>query len=278
MVVRVRGMIVKIKFHGRIKLDSDVMAQPGAVKKPAKSDRICHVNTRDRPFYKLEFGGAYIFYIENLMGIISAIGAFLITMLAVPTPRDAVTVALGILLGVAFLLGYAMTRLLAFMRRDTSIKRGLYCAAVSGCHFIGTTLAWGWIQVDSMHAWWLGVPLIAVAWCSLVYYYRKYGKIGLFTDGMRIGSMTFMYPDIIAVGHGTGADIEAKIPPEGKGKPMKILTPIEFEYLEDNFGIFHVYLILVTADAVYVAQSINKQSNLAQDTRNAWSRCVLGHE
>ncbi|NMC04603.1 MAG: hypothetical protein GYA24_05290, partial [Candidatus Lokiarchaeota archaeon] len=146
------------------------MAQPIEAKKPAKSDKICYVNTRDRPFYKFEFGGAYIFYIESLVGIISSIGAFFITMLALPTPWDAVYITLGILLLVAVLLGYAMTRLLAFMQRGTSIKRGLYCAAVAGCQFIGLTLAWGWIQVVKMHAWWLGAPIIAVAWCSLVYF------------------------------------------------------------------------------------------------------------
>jgi hypothetical protein len=252
-----------------------LQAQP---QKPAKSDRICHVNTRDRPFYKFEFGKVYLLYVESLAGIMVALVAFFIVMLALPTPWDAVAATLGILLAVAFVLGYVVTRMLAFVQRDVSITCGLYCAAVSGGHFAGTALVWGWIQVGSADARWLGAVVMAGAWVVLVVLHRKYGKIGLFTDGMRIGSKVFMYPDIVAVGHGTGSDIEAKIPAEGKGKPVKVLTPIEFEYIEANFGIFHVYLIVVTADAVYVAQSINKQSNLAQDARNAWSRCVLGHE
>jgi hypothetical protein len=255
-----------------------IMAQQGQPQKPAKSDRICHVNTRDRPFYKFEFGKAYLLYVESLGGIIAALMVFSIEMLVLPTPWDAIAATLGILLVAAFVLGYVVTRLLAFVQRDVSVKCGLYCAAVAGCHFVGTTLLWGWIHVGGIDIRWLGIVAIAVAWAVLAYFYRKYGKIGLFTDGMRIGSKVFMYADIVAVGHGTGSAIEAKIPEEGKGRPVTILTPLEFEYIEENFGIFHVYLIFVTKDAVYVAQSINKQSNLAQDTRNAWSRCVLGHE
>jgi hypothetical protein len=244
----------------------------------ARSDRICHVNTRDRPFYKFEFGSTFILYMESLGGIMSSLGAFFIAMLLLPTPRDAVAVILAIVLGVSFVLGYFMTKLLFFVQRSVSIKAGFACMSVSGVHFIGLGLLIRWIQVENVDVQWTGIVLVAVAWVILAALYRKYGKIGLFTDGMKIGSRVFPYPEIIAVGHGTGSAIDAKIPAEGKGKPVTMLTPIEFEYTEANFGIFHVYLIFVTKDAVYVAQSINKQSNLAQDTRNAWSRCVLGHE
>ncbi len=254
------------------------MSQQEQEKKPAKSDRICHVNTRDRPFYKFEFGNTYILYVESLGGIIASLVAFFIAILALPTPQDAVAVILAIVLAVAFMLGYVLTKLLFFMHRVASAKAGSACMLVSGMHFIGLALVFQWIQIEDIDIQWTGIGLVAVAWTILIILYRKYGKIGLFTDGMRIDLKVFMYPDIVAVGFGTGSDIEAKIPAEGNGKPVKLLTPLEFEYIEENFGIFHVYLIFVTADAVYVAQSINKQSNLAQDTRNAWSRCVFGHE
>ncbi len=254
------------------------MNQQEQAKKPARSDRICHVNTRDRPFYKFEFGNAFILYVECLGGIISSLGVFFISMPFLPSPRDAVAAVLAIALVTAFVLGYALTKLLFFLHRPASIKAGIACMFVSGVHLTGLALLFRWIQIGGIDVQWMGVGPVAVAWVVLVLLYRRYDKIGLFTDGIKIGPRVFLYPDLVAIGHGTGTAIEEKIPVEGKGKPVTMLTPIEYEYTEGSFGIFHVYLILVTADAVYVAQSLNKQSNLAQDTRNAWSRCVLGHE
>ncbi|MBN2154319.1 MAG: hypothetical protein JW839_22885 [Candidatus Lokiarchaeota archaeon] len=247
-------------------------------KKPAKSDRICHVDTRDRPFYKFEFGNAFILFIECLGGIIASLAAFCVVMLSLPTPRDAVSFVLAIDLAIAFVLGYALTKMLFYVHRVASLKGGLYCMLVSGMHSFGVALIFTWIPNDVPGGQWLGMGFVIVAWILLAMHYKRHGKIGLFTDGLKIRSRVFRYHDIIEVSYGTGSMIEDKIPASGRGKPVIKLTPMEFEYVEKDFGIFHVYLILVTADAVYVAQSINKQSNLAQDTRNAWSRCVLGHE
>ncbi len=254
------------------------MANPAQEKKPAKSDRICHVNTRDRPFYRFEFGSAFVHYVESLGGIFASLVASCIATLVLPKPKDEVIVILTIVLAIAFVLGYTLTRMLFFVKREVSIKASLHCTVIAGGQFIGIALLCGWIQIDGTDMRWPGFGIIAATWAILATFYRKYGKIGLFTDGMKIGSKVFRYTDIVAVGHGTGSSLDGNIPAEGRGKPIKILTPLEFEYIEKDFGIFHVYLVIVTADAVYIAQSINKQSNMAQDTRNAWSRCVLGHE
>ncbi|MEX2682934.1 MAG: hypothetical protein Q6373_015195 [Candidatus Sigynarchaeota archaeon] len=247
-------------------------------KKPAKSDRICHVNTHDRPFYKFEFGNDFILFIQCLGGIITSIAAFGVPMILSPAPQDAVAVVITIQLAIAFVLGYLLTKMLFYVHGDTALKGALYCMFVSGVHSLGITFLLKWIKSENSGEQWLGMGIVIAAWILLAMHYKRYGKIGLFTDGLKIGSRVFPYSDIIDVNYGTGSIIEDKIPPAGKGKPVFKLTPLQFEYIDKNFGIFHVYLIFVTADAVYIAQSINKQSNLAQDTRNAWSRYVFGRE
>ena len=144
--------------------------------------------------------------------------------------------------------------------------------------FTGVSSCLGYFELAGVQFVLIGIVLIVASLLLLFVFNARYGKIGLFTDGIKIGKRTFYYSDIIKQpSYGTGP-IEKKIPEEDKDKQVTMLTPIEYEYQEKNFGIFHVYLIFVTKDTVYIAQSINKQSNLAQDSRNAWSRCILGQE
>jgi hypothetical protein len=242
-----------------------------------KSDKICRVNSRDRPFYKFEYGTSFILFLETLAGILIGAGAFVIA-LAVQSHQNYLFPAwLLITCIAAYVIGHFVTKVMFFVYIKMSIACGITCTGVAAASFTGLCFGFGLFNLASIYFTITGSLMIAVLLVIVLFFQIRYGKIGLFTDGVKIGNQVFQYPDIIAISYGTGP-IDKKIPEEGKDKPVRILTPIEYEYVEKNFGIFHVYLIFVTNDAVYVAQSINKQSNLAQDTRNAWSRCVIGHE
>jgi len=242
-----------------------------------KSDKICRVNTRDRPFYKFEYGVSFIFFIETLAGIVTGTGAFVFAIVLPSNQIRFFPFWFAITFAVAYFFGHVLTKVMFFVYPKLSIMCGIACGGIAGMEFTGLLLSFGYFAINGIQFIITGIALVLVSWLILFLLNARYGKIGLYTDGIKIGNKVFFYPDIITSSYGTGP-IEKKIPDKGKNKPVRILTPIEYEYIEKNFGIFHVYLIFVTNDAVYVAQSLNKQSNLAQDTKNAWSRCVIGHE
>lgn len=235
------------------------------------------MNTKDRPFYKFEYGKSYIFYIETLAGITIGTSAFALAIVLPSNQLAFLFTWMVITCVVGYVIGHIITKVMFYVYRKMSIKCGMACMGVVELEFTGLSFCFGFFQLAVSQFIIVGIVMVFAAWFILFLFYVRYGKIGLFTDGVKIGKSVFKYPDIIISSYGTGP-IEKKIPDEGKDKPVLVLTPIEYEFVEKNFGIFHVYLIFVTKDAVYVAQSINKQSNLAQDTKNAWSRYVLGHE
>jgi len=215
--------------------------------------------------------------VETLAGILIGAGAFAIA-LVVPFNQFYLFPAWFVItITVSYIIGHIITKVMFFVYRKMSIMCGMACVGVAAPSFTGLCFGFGSFGFTDFQFTIIGIVMVIAMLIMLFMLNSRYGKIGLFTDGLKIGYQCFKYPDIIMSSYGTGP-IDKKIPVEGKDKPVRILTPIEYEYVEKNFGIFHVYLIFVTNDAVYVAQSINKQSNLAQDTKNAWSRCVLGHE
>jgi hypothetical protein len=220
----------------------------------------------------------FVFFLETIAGIAAGAIAATITATLSPFPWPTFLLVLLIDCGASFAAGYGVPGLVAYLHRGRTAAIALVVPAIAACTFLGLTsvIAWG-TGGDA----WLGIAgaiVVGAIGAICLKLFKSFGRIWLFTDGIRIGSWKFMYSDILAIGLGTGKKIEKNFPPEAAGKPVTLLTPLDFEYIAPDFGIFHVYLVIVTADSVFVVQSLYNQSNMAQDVKNAWSRCVFGHE
>ncbi|MFX0101859.1 MAG: hypothetical protein ACFFCS_20005 [Candidatus Hodarchaeota archaeon] len=236
-----------------------------------KSDRICHVGTSDRPFYKFQYGRAFLYYIASILGLISGIaGTFVVFSMNIIQEVN-FSLSFLIILISCIIAGFIVTRLIFFVYRLDALKAGLFTSLVAACKYLGiAALVYSFDSlVSRLATMFLGFSLVFFSWLVVVLLHRAHRRIGLFTDGIKLGNLILRYDEMEKVGFGTGP-VEKSIPKEEKDKPVEILTPIEFDFEGKDFIIHHVYLIIVTAKKVLIAQSITRQSNLAQDVRNSW--------
>ncbi|MHA1791242.1 MAG: hypothetical protein ACTSVI_01275 [Promethearchaeota archaeon] len=241
-----------------------------------KSDRICHVDTGDKPFYKFQYGGLFYYFIGVSMGLVSGTGFFIAFLILRFCGLNLSLVFFCLFESAgSFSCGFFVSKMMFYVHAPRALKNGFFSFLFSTFTFLGALFILFSFKNDPFcYAFFLnGIFLTSCAIIVEIELFKRHGKIGLFTDGVKIGSLTIMYDDIEAIGFGSGS-LERKIKELKTNKPVEILTPIEYEYVEKDFGIFHLYLIITTRDRVYVAQSINRQSNLVQDTRNAWMRYV----
>ncbi|MHA1680966.1 MAG: hypothetical protein ACTSUE_08150 [Promethearchaeota archaeon] len=245
-----------------------------------KSDRICYIDTGDKPFYKFQYGREFPRFLASMAGLISGAGAFLMTIPFATSGGAAFLVVLIAGNGGALLFGMLVTSSLFFFYMRRIIETALFSVCLFNLYFIGLFLVTGYGSIGGVPdvgvavvilGIIVGAAMIVLGTLVVSVLFARHGKVGIFTDGVKIGKRSFKYEDVIAISHGTGP-VEKSIPREGMGKELIVLTPIEYEYVGKDFGIYHVYMYLVTADAVYVAQSLNRQSNMAQDALNAWVR------
>jgi hypothetical protein len=110
------------------------------------------------------------------------------------------------------------------------------------------------------------IPIFIVA-----YHWKDIHSIKLYTDGFTVGKMEFHYGLIQDVQYATGKPIESRIPETGGGTEMIILTPIDFEFIGDDYGIFHHYLMVVMETKVYVIQPLRNKDAFAANVRNAYA-------
>lgn len=236
-----------------------------------KSDRICHVETGDRPFYNFQHGIAFVYYLSTILGLVIGIGGYLALLGITRVQFMPFYLQFFIIIASGTIGGFIVANILFFLYRAGALKAGLFTAFIAACEFTGISAMANFTVFTGIAPLLLvlGLPIAAIPWIALVVLYRAYGKIGVFTDGVKIGELVLRYDDIEKAGFGTGP-VEKSIPEADREKPLDILTPIDLDYEGKDFIIHHVYLIVVTAEKVYVAQSLNRQSNLAQDVRNAW--------
>nr|MDO8116004.1 hypothetical protein [Candidatus Sigynarchaeota archaeon] len=116
-----------------------------------------------------------------------------------------------------------------------------------------------------------GIALFGCMACLVVWWVKHLNHIHLFTDGLIIENLEIWYKDVVTVAYATGKDVGSHVPQEGAGLEMAILTPLDFEYIERDFGIFHHYVLIVTKSHCYVAQSLSSRSDFPANVRNAWA-------
>ncbi len=117
----------------------------------------------------------------------------------------------------------------------------------------------------------VGFGIMAIAWILITVFFARYGRIRLYTDGVIIGKLAIPYSDFVYTEFSTGKPFQDHLPEQGKGKPIEIITPIDYEYIEENFGVFHPYTFITTREKTYVVQSLTHRPEFVANVRNAWA-------
>ena len=213
------------------------------------------------PIYRYWHGSAYMRALASIAGAVA--GACIALLLLLPVPAWSIPLLAPV---PAALAGFMVDRLLFFSsHRDRALD-----ACTGGA--TGTVVSLGIVLVTLGHQWvYAGIATmvvpVAITWILL----KRGGPIALYTDGFTVGKRVFMYDDVIVANWGCGREVGENVPEEGQEKSIVYLTPLDYEHVEEDFGITHHYAYVVTGDAVHVIQPLRSRSEFAANVRNAWA-------
>ena len=94
------------------------------------------MNTRDRPFYKFEYGTSYIFFVETLIGVLIGTGAAALGFLLPSNQLALISLWIAITGILAYVIGHFITKVLFFVYRKMAITCGLLCTGIAGMIFV----------------------------------------------------------------------------------------------------------------------------------------------
>ncbi len=234
--------------------------------------KIRYMNTGDRPIYSYTFGNEIIYILCASLSVAIDFFSWVVSCALVAGNVLLVPLMFVVIVPTSFLVGFGVTKAFFFVKRRIFFVAGFQALA------LGMLAASGFVScfscdfstrdVTSSAAGlaMLGLVVVLVSWC-----FTHVNRICLFTDGVIIGKLVIPYKDVVTVAYATGKDVASRVPQEGKGLELIILTPLDFEYIERDFGIFHHYVIIVTKERCYVAQSLSSRSDFPANVRNAWA-------
>ncbi|MEX2679983.1 MAG: hypothetical protein Q6373_000140 [Candidatus Sigynarchaeota archaeon] len=227
---------------------------------------------RWRPIYRYPYGDDFVYLVCSLLAIGSSIGVYSALHDAIRTSTALFWILEVALLAGGLIAGFAIARYLFFVTPQVRKRSAMAWAVCAGLHFPGLYL--GSIRGSSPVDIYQLVG--AAALCAIAYViagraFYKTGWIRLYTDGVIIGKLVLRYADFVYTEFACGKPYQDRVPEQGKGKPIVVLTPIDYEYVERDFGVTHYYCFIITRDTTYVAQSLTKRSDFVANVRNAWS-------
>nr|MDO8085414.1 hypothetical protein [Candidatus Sigynarchaeum springense] len=226
---------------------------------------------RWRPIYRYPYNDDFVYCVSS----IAAIGASTVVYFALyDAVRSLVAwfwILEAILVASGLVAGFSVARHLFFVTPQVRRRNAITWAACAGLHFPGLYLGLsrGLPAIDIYLL--AGAALCAIAYTTAGNALYKTGWIRLYTDGVIIGKLVLKYADFVYTEFACGRPYQDHVPEQGKGKPIVVLTPINYEYVEKNFGVTHYYCFIITRDTTYVAQSLTKRSDFVANVRNAWS-------
>ena len=225
-------------------------------------------NDRWRPIYRYPYGNAFVYLVCSVAATGTSIAAFFSVSELIGSDLTVLWILEGILGLAGVIGGFFVARYLFFVtaqvRRNGAITWGL--VAASG--FPGFWLLW---KDSSSWGVALGTWLLAVPVAILIITLARCKWITLYTDGLILGKTVLKYADFVYTEFATGKPYTDHVPEQAKGKPLILLTPIDYEYVERYFGVSHYYCFIITKDNAYVAQSLTGRSDFAANVRNAWA-------
>ena len=168
---------------------------------------------------------------------------------------------------IMFIVGFLIAKMFFFIKKNIWIKNGIIGMIMVALSMVPIYLVSIFYEIST-------IVVIIITYISIIasgiIFLRKGGKIKLYTDGITIDGMVIPYDEVIFTDYATG-EIEKNIPKAAKGKKFQLLTPIDYEYIEEDFGVFHHYCFIVTKTHAYVLQSLTGRSAFVANVRNAWA-------
>ncbi|NMC07581.1 MAG: hypothetical protein GYA24_20375 [Candidatus Lokiarchaeota archaeon] len=223
---------------------------------------------RLRPIYRYPYANSFVYLVCSVAATCTSIAAFLFTR-GLAGGDVASFWIVEIVLGSAGIAGgYLVARHLFFVTANARRVAAATWSLVAATSFPGLCLLLMGAEAREIE---LGTWLLAIPIAILVLDLARCRWISLYTDGVIIGKLVIKYADFVYTEFATGKPYTDHLPEQAKGKRIEVLTPIDYEYIERDFGVSHYYCFIITKDAVYVAQSLTGRSDFAANVRNAWS-------
>jgi len=218
---------------------------------------------RWRPIYRYPFGNAFVYLIGSLVGTGTGAAAGLITVQACQAAISCGVHAAAVPAAIALVIGHVIARYLFFVTQITRLRNAILASIAAFLQATGIVLA------PAMP--FLGIGIMVIAWGIVAVFFAHYGRIRLYTDAVVIGKLVLPYSEFVYTEFSTGKPFQDHVPEQGKGKAIEIITPIDYEYIEENFGVFHPYTFIITREKTYVVQSLTHRPEFVANVRNAWA-------
>ncbi len=223
---------------------------------------------RWRPIYRYPYGNALVYLVCSVAATGTCIAAFF-SVRGLIGSYIALFWVLEAILGLTGVLGgFFVARYLFFVTARVRRNGAAIWGLVAASGFPGICLLWAGSGPGEVA---LGTGLLCVPLASLIITLARCKWIALYTDGVVIGKLVLKYADFVYTEFTCGKPYLDHVPEQGKGKPIVVLTSIDYEYEERDFGVMHYYCFIVTKDTTYVAQSLTNRSDFVANVRNGWS-------
>ena len=228
-------------------------------------------NDRWRPIYRYPYGNDIVYLVSSIAAIGTSIGMYLALYGAIQVSAGLFWILEAVLLAGGLIAGFVVARYLFFVTPQVRRTSATIWAACACFHFFGLYMLSPRSGTAANMDLITGIALLAIAYADAGIALKKCGWIRLYTDGVVIGRLVIKYADFVYTEFATGKPYTDHVPEQAKGKPLVLLTPIDYEYIERYFGVSHYYCFIITKDKAYVAQSLTGRSDFAANVRNAWA-------